>query len=224
MENKKIINILLKDMGELEELISEIKTGNKFNLQDIEFLHTRSKGILQLMQMLNNTEPDIKTHPEFKGKEPEAENSAAINTVCKKNTAEEINIPAEPGTTTAESLPGNNIEPEEIKTEANRRLCDSFTKGKSLNDTLEDCNKLEFKLSNRPVNNIQIAIGINDRFQYIRELFDGSSEKYNDTVASLDSMSSIVDALSYLQQNFQWQQNETSLKFVNLVKRRFANE
>jgi hypothetical protein len=115
------------------------------------------------------------------------------------------------------------LEEEEL-VEANQRLGDSFLKGKSVNDILTDQNKLEFKLSNRPVLSIQTAIGINDRFQYIRELFDGSAETFTQTVTDLDGLNNINEAVKYLQKNFKWKKNETSLKFVNLVKRRFPNE
>ncbi|MDR2910760.1 MAG: hypothetical protein LBV47_05285 [Bacteroidales bacterium] len=222
MENKKLIDIMLKDMGELEELISQIKTGKEFNPLEIEFLHTRSKGILQLMQMLNNIEHGIKTPLEIKEEKIEAEPPVTVGTNYEITEKEELNIPA--GEKEPEIPNKETVNAGEIKIDASRRLGDSFTKGKSLNDVLEDCNKLEFKLSNRPVNNIQVAIGINDRFQYIRELFGGSSEKYTNTVILLDSMNSINDALSYLQQNFKWENSETGLKFINLVKRRFANE
>jgi hypothetical protein len=37
-------------------------------------------------------------------------------------------------------------------------------------------------------------------------------------------MNHISEAVNFLQQNFKWKKNETSLKFVNLVKRRFPNE
>ena len=113
---------------------------------------------------------------------------------------------------------------EEEQIEANQRLGDSFLKGKSVNDILTDQNKLEFKLSNRPVESIQSAIGINDRFQYIRELFDGSAEKFAQTVTDLDGLKNINEAVKYLQTNFKWKKNETSLKFVNLIKRRFPND
>jgi hypothetical protein len=106
-----------------------------------------------------------------------------------------------------------------------RRLGDSFTKDRSLNDLItDDSVKLEHKLSNMPVSSLQSAIGINDRFQYIRELFDGNSELYNETVTKLDSLNEIKDAVVYLQNNFKWKKTEISLKFVNLLKRRFPNE
>lgn len=106
-----------------------------------------------------------------------------------------------------------------------RRLGDSFTKDRSLNDFItDDSVKLEHKLSNMPVSSLQSAIGINDRFQYIRELFDGNSDLYNETVTKLDSMNEIKDAVVFLQNNFKWKKTEISLKFVNLLKRRFPNE
>jgi len=105
-----------------------------------------------------------------------------------------------------------------------QRLGDSFSKEKSVNDILaNDNNKLEYKISNSPVTSIQAAIGINDRYQYIRELFDGSGDKYTEAVTDLDKMSTIQEAVAYLQLNYKWKKTETSLKFVNLVKRRFAN-
>jgi hypothetical protein len=107
----------------------------------------------------------------------------------------------------------------------NKRLGDSFSKERSVNDLMSaDFSNLEHKLSNRPVTSIQSAVGINDRFQYIRELFEGSTENFTKTVTELDSMNDIREAVNYLQANFKWKKNDTSLKFVHLVKRRFSNE
>lgn len=107
----------------------------------------------------------------------------------------------------------------------NKRLGDSFLKEKSVNDIRsDDMSKLEHKLSNRPLSSIQSAIGINDRFQYIRELFEGSADNFVKAVAELDSMNDMKEAVDYLQTNFKWKKNEASLKFVNLIKRRFPNE
>src|SRR5690606_28522075 len=58
------------------------------------------------------------------------------------------------------------------KLEINSRLGDSFLKNRSVNDLISGKVKHDYKFSNRPVPTIQSAIGINDRFQYIRELFD----------------------------------------------------
>ncbi len=117
------------------------------------------------------------------------------------------------------------LEDEKNEPEINKRLGDSFLKEKSFNDSMsDDSSKLEHKLSNRPVKSIKTSIGINDKFQYIRELFEGSAETFTKAVEELDSLDNLSDAVQYLQTNYKWKKNETSLKFVNLVKRRFPNE
>ena len=109
--------------------------------------------------------------------------------------------------------------------EVSNRIGDRAIKEKSVNDLLSgnDDKKLEYKISNSPVKSIQAAIGINDRYQYIRELFGGNAETFTKTVVDLDNLRDIQQAVSYLQENFKWKKTETSLKFVNLVKRRFPN-
>jgi hypothetical protein len=209
MENKKLLKILLKDMGELEELIAEIKASKRFDTLEMEFIHTRAKGILQLVQLLDAKEEtvqaEIKKEPEV-SEEPQEKTDAG-----------------EPFKEITENEDDVVLEEENEIADAVSRLGDSFLKGKSLNDLITDQNKLEFKLSNRPVSSIQAAIGINDRFQYIRELFDGDNQKFLETVKTLDSKQNIKEAVDYLRNNFKWKKNETSLKFVNLVKRRFIN-
>ncbi len=121
----------------------------------------------------------------------------------------------------------SGVELDEVENhdEANNRLGDSFSKGNSVNELLgsDDSDKLEYKISNSPVESIKTSIGINDRYQYIRELFEGNAETFSRAVGELDNLNSIQEAVTYLQQNYTWKKNDTSLKFVNLVKRRFPN-
>ncbi len=269
MENKKLLKILRKDMSELEELIADVRTQKSYNEPEMEFIHTRAKGVKQLIHLinLNDVEEDQVTpiplkeerfeqiketvaeiqesvsesNPETKVEvaedKPETKIEVAENTQIKEVVPEEKEVEQEKETeteVTQEAAPENDSKeentdnedymlPEEVeKTQINGRLGDSFLKGKSVNDMVSDQNKLEFKLSNRPVSSIKTSIGINDRFQYIRELFDGSAEKFAETVTTIDSMNDIKEAVEYLRQNFKWRKTETSLKFVQLVKRRFS--
>ncbi len=117
------------------------------------------------------------------------------------------------------------LEAEEKPDEANNRLGDRFSKEKSVNELLGNTgsSKLEYKISNSPITSLTKSIGINDRYQYIRELFEGSADKFAETVGALDELNSIQEAVSYLQQKHKWKKTETSLKFVNLIKRRFSD-
>ncbi len=256
MENKKLLNFLLKDLNELDELFDE-KDDNRFDELEMEFLQTRVKGSKKLVQILIERENHVvsKVEPEsgvdVMEEEIIQEENASIepkNPIEEKTPAVEIQEETEPeqmkeevGMTQEEKVEQiqaeeqteaeyseqkeMELEEEEEVDNSTKTLGDSFLKGKSVNDILAgDLGKLEHKLSNRPVENIQAAVGINDRFQYIRELFDGSGDDFNKTVLELDKMNDLQEAVHYLQQNFKWKKNETSLKFVNLVKRRFSHE
>ncbi len=275
MEYKKLVKILLKDMGDLEEMISDMKNRGEYDVLDMEILYSRAKGIKQLLQLLNGLEPaavvskvieqekieeeqqnetispvvdesqnepieplekdlpvleeeKVSVDVDIQEEEPDVANESKEEVVAEQ-PEEKIEHVQAPEVITEEVEPLENnsndveLEEEEIVV-GSQRLGDSFLKGKSVNDIITAPNKLEFKLSNRPVENIQSAIGINDRFQYIRELFDGSSEKFSQTVSELDNLGNITEAVRYLQGNFKWKKNETSLKFINLVKRRFSND
>lgn len=184
-------------------------------------------------------EPVAESLEEKKVEEPDEKvaEEAPSNTEEKEIIAEETTVAAEKVeekpveeevVSVEEDVKKKTIDKIDLKEKKEKptspRLGDKFSKEKSVNDLIDvDNTKLEHKLSNRPVEKIKTAIGINDRFLYIRELFDGNADSFSTAVAELDNKSDLNEAVNYLQQNFKWEKNETSLKFVNLVKRRFAN-
>jgi hypothetical protein len=110
---------------------------------------------------------------------------------------------------------------EETVTEGPQTLGEKFSHGRSVNDLLLEQGKTDYKFSSMPVASLQAAIGINDRFLFTRELFEGKSDVFAETIRKIDSFKTIHDAAVYLRENFKWKKNETSLKFIDLVKRRF---
>jgi hypothetical protein len=73
-----------------------------------------------------------------------------------------------------------------------------------------------------PIASLPRAIGINDRFRFIKELFGGDSDLYNDTIKKLDTIGSLVSAISYIESNFSWDKNSDSVKqLVSLIRRRY---
>lgn len=244
MENKKLLNFLLKDLTEIDELFSE-KNNNEFDKLELEFIQTRLKGAIKLVQIfidredsdsVPNAEMDnVVIQETIQEKIKEKETIIETSTVTEelegiKETEPIQQIKAEIKEEKKEvaketvEAPGDVELEEETIENTDKRLGDVFQKEKSVNDLLADTNKLENILSNRPVKSIQSAIGINDRFQYIRELFEGKADEFVKTVEELDRMSNLKDAVQFLQVNHKWKKNETSLKFVNLIKRRFLNE
>lgn len=100
-------------------------------------------------------------------------------------------------------------------------LGERFTAGQSVHDRLmTGKTRGDTKFLNIPIAHLATSIGTNDRFLFSRELFDGNMELFYETIRKIDHMQTTREAFDFLRE-FNWKRNETSLKFVELVKRRF---
>lgn len=72
---------------------------------------------------------------------------------------------------------------------------------------------------------IKAGIGINDKFQFIAELFGGSGDKYEESVKQLNTFETLDASLFYMDEirsRFQWKEDSgTVQRLTELVKRRF---
>ncbi len=99
---------------------------------------------------------------------------------------------------------------------------ESVQKERSINEVIGENKSAETNLTSGSISSLKATIGLNDRFLFIREIFNNNSEKYNTIIDQLDKMETIQQAVDYLKVNLSLQKNETSLKFVELLKRRFS--
>ena len=99
---------------------------------------------------------------------------------------------------------------------------EKYHKERSINDAIAENQSPDSKLITGRITNLRAAIGLNDRFLFIREIFENNTEKYNDVIDHLDKMEQIQEAVEYLKANLSMQKNEASMKFVELLKRRFS--
>lgn len=81
------------------------------------------------------------------------------------------------------------------------------------------------KLQRSTVGDLQKAIGINDKFLFVNELFGGSMEKYNRSIENINDLKTLNGALIYLNElrvELQWNSNnEAYKKLLELVHRKF---
>lgn len=108
-------------------------------------------------------------------------------------------------------------------------LADKFqTERKTIKDQLSETNNdnsLGDKIQQSQIQDLKSAIGINDKFLFINELFKGDLAGYNKTIESLDKCASRQEALNMLEKfryQFSWPENSSSLsRLFNFLKRRY---
>jgi hypothetical protein len=99
---------------------------------------------------------------------------------------------------------------------------------KDLNDKLKEQNReLAQKFQDVPIKDLRKAIGINDRYLYINELFNGDEAMFERSVKTLNHFSILPEAEFWMQRELRiklgWKEdNPLVQQFVQLVRRRFS--
>ncbi|MBR4482771.1 MAG: hypothetical protein IKS58_02205 [Paludibacteraceae bacterium] len=77
------------------------------------------------------------------------------------------------------------------------------------------------KVDGRLIADLRKAIGLNDSIRFCRELFGGDKALMDTTVSYLNDASSYMEALEYLAENFNWdEENETVKYFKDILSRK----
>jgi len=98
----------------------------------------------------------------------------------------------------------------------------------SLNDKLkEEVKEVAHVLNDAPVRDLRRAIGINDRFVFISELFRNDEVMYERSIKTINSFRILPEAQYWIERELKvklgWDENKESTRhFYQLVKRRFS--
>ena len=101
-------------------------------------------------------------------------------------------------------------------------------RSESLNDRLKQ-SKIELSdlLTEVPVKDLRKAIGVNDRFLFIRELFRGDEAMYERSIKTINNFSILPEAQYWIERELKvkigWKDSDPIVvQFDQLVKRRFS--
>lgn len=142
-----------------------------------------------------------------------------ISDVVEVLTEEEPEIVEETPEETKEESPEEEVE-EEItapNNESNATFIDQLNLADASTHSLTMGSKIDSLIG---------AFGLNEKLRFINDLFDGSSEAFNNAVKTLDTQSGLGDAnatINSLSNEHSWDvEDETAGEFVSFVNRRYA--
>ncbi len=99
---------------------------------------------------------------------------------------------------------------------------------RTLNERLQQENPagtIGSKLNQNPIRDLKSAIGINEKFQFINELFNGSMQDYAESINQLNLMSQHDEALQLIdiyKFKYNWDTNSDAFhKIMEFIRRRF---
>jgi hypothetical protein len=194
----------------------------------LELPDSSSKADEQVKSAVNvDRESDVIQH-----KQPEELIVDVDNTVEARNTEPEIKTGVSPtraqkfSATQSDSLTGTLFDdPAETTSEKNNDARPVASVHEIIANNTEDKNVTE-KITKTPVADLKKSIGINEKFSFINELYNGNLQEYNESINEFNNADSLEAALSIFAncaENLKWEKNnDACLALMKLLERRFS--
>lgn len=118
------------------------------------------------------------------------------------------------------------LDPKKNKTTDNAKTIDLFAPSATVADKFQEPSEnLASKIKNHQITDLKSAIGINDKFLFINDLFDGNMKSYSMAIDILNSLSSFEEAVAHIDKiksdGKRVRNLETIGRLTELVQRRY---
>ena len=207
---------VVKEVVEQEPVSTEINEGGELINRDVEFEIETPEEVLDEPEV---TEEKADEETEMSFEEENEEVAEPQEEVVENQEETPENIEEKP----AEE--NNEVAAEDENEEDWEDEDDEVFHVEPVVKEPED-NSLAAKLTRAHVDDIRLALGINDKVMIINDLFNGSVERYNKSIDALNDFPTLSGArvyMSELQIELQWDTECQSYKMLNdLVERRFV--
>jgi len=227
MDFNATVDLIIKDLDEAREIIDDLKNYPGVPLLQIEMAKSKCKSageIIALLKSLRNEVniPDYKqpTPPVTDNKDAPAGNIAGSETPDRIHPVSKTSHqPKEEEKNVSSSSSGKKPDSSTIG--------DSFSLTDRLNEqmgSIRGKDNVTEIIKTKPLANLDDAIGVNDKFLFIRELFNGSPESYNQALEKLNGVKTFNDAKTVLM-SYTGDNKETRIvkQFLDIVKRKFPS-
>ena len=206
MDFNTTIDIIIKDLREAREIINDLKHYPGVPQIQIELAKSKCKSAEEIMALLktmkqeyqgaNSEKVEGPPSPRLRGMEVERVEEGKVVSEKSRERPAETNIVADKFS----GMPGTFNEQL-----GNRKNEDGISQ----------------VIKSRPVNNLTEAIGINDKFLFVREIFNGDQLSYNEAISKLNKVDNLSDAKAVIMSyTGEGDANEAVTQLLDLVKRK----
>ncbi len=229
MEYKHTIEIISRNLEELEMLISGFYSRKNIPAIEMDLALSKLRDMYDVLMMIKQAELKHEDTVQPGNYDQQAPTPTVTDT--KKEEEKKV-IPTEVTEKQEDEKTVTRTEqqPEKEETTTKREkqpeiLSDTFkSRTASLNENLGQSKfSKDYGSSwmSKPISDLKNAIGLNDKFLFINELFKGDAEKYNHTMEILNNAANFNEAYNYLMENFDWDMDgELVQNMLNLIRRK----
>jgi outer membrane biosynthesis protein TonB len=240
MDFKSTIDLIIKDLNEASDIIDDLKKYQGVPALQVEFAKSKCKSAAEVIALLKNIEDILpEKNREQKAVAVKQEENVPEKLLPKPEIHEEIKrevteapapvkaVEVKPEVVKPQARPASQAEtkPEPKKATEKKKETSIAEKFAPASDLYEEKlnikaeKDLSDKLKHRPLTNLSDAIGINDRFLFINEIFDGNKDAYSQAISRLDKAESLSDAMAIIMSyTGEKPENEAVIQLLDLVR------
>lgn len=198
MDFNKTVDLIIRDLEEAREIIDDLKNYPEVPEIQIEMAKSKIRNAAEVISLFKSLKIDERRE-EIPRSGTEDRSVRAESPLRSESRKPEVRRPT----------PLSN-EPEPVVRDISAIVADRFS---DLHDSLHEALGLA---------DLSKAIGINDRFLFIRDLFDGNSDSYNQAISKIDEAQSFSDARALMiTLAGDKSESDAGKQFLDLVKRKF---
>ncbi len=224
MDFNATVDLIIRELNEAVEIIEDLRNYKDVPSLQVELAKSKCRNaaeVIRLLKTIQDKDNSVKQETPIRVAEekPFAREPEIISSPEKAEKKPEIRQPEPPPVKARQPVTAKK-KPDTIT------IADSFSpRTDSINEKLgvrkEDDGRGDI-IKTIPIGRLSEAIGINDKFLFIRELFDGNSEMYNNVISNLDRSSNLEDARAIIMKYAGNEgKNEAAKQLIDLVKRKF---
>jgi len=218
------IDMMAEKLKELYSLVLELETGNA--ISEIN----EDEGIADSQVIEDEPEPEPESEPE-KEREPIQEDIPTHKPEPEPVSVQEPDpIEEDPTTPLASQEPEMEVltDAEEEVLEEPKTTADLFSETTTIADAYQsrEDTSIAARVSPQTVEDLKMAIGINDKFLFINELFKGSPTEYNEAIDNLNAASALAEAdnsMNNYRDRYEWSdQSEAYNRLKKIVQAKYS--
>jgi hypothetical protein len=236
MDFNSTIDLIIKELREASEIIDDLKKYPGVPALQVELAKLKCKSAGEVIAILKTMKdtlgftdqgPDLPKQVQ-KQIPPEEDKPLFVKemiTAAVKEVKEETVVPKMSQAPVVKKPGPSKVEKKEQESSI---VADKFSDlSGSFNEqlgTVQGDDDLADILKTKPITSLQAAIGLNDKFLFMSEIFHGNKNDYSQAISRLESVENITDAraiiMSYTGDN---NESEAVIQLLDLVKRKLPS-
>jgi hypothetical protein len=230
MSYRHTLEAALESLQDIEELIKGFPENGDVPSIELDLSLQKLRNIYELLLVLKKpVELSMDQPPAATSVQSSAPVSVPVSSPVSSPVSAPVSVtvsapPSAPVTAPVTAPPPVQARETIAETGGTQILSDRFKGRATLHETLHQSMGQEgqFHAQGKPVENLMSVVGINDRFTFIRELFNGDSPAFEHALKVLNEAANFNDAYNFMIQNYDWDMDSDAVQLLlDIIRRKY---